>query len=84
MLPFDQKPWAKTVAMCVIVSVLVGTSIYAILIEQNRRLDWGERAILILLLLTVIPPNIAILRRKGTNSAGTRPLQDVAISSHPK
>lgn len=64
MLPFDRKPWAKTLATCVIAAVLLGTAIYAYLIERDRHLDWGERTIIALLLLTVIPPNIAIIRRK--------------------
>lgn len=63
MLPFDQRPWAKTLARCVIVFVVLGSALYVYYVKQQRSLDWGERAIVVLLLLTVIPPNVAIIRR---------------------
>ena len=63
MLPFDQRPWAKTAARCVIAFTLLGIAAYVFWVKQERSLDWGERAIVVLLLLTVIPPNVAVIRR---------------------
>ena len=65
MLPFDQRPWAKAVARWVIGLTVLGTILYVYYVKQQRSLDWGERAIVVLLLLTVIPPNVAIIRRHG-------------------
>ena len=65
MLPFDQRPWAKVVARWVIGLTVLGTILYVYHVKQQRSLDWGERAIVVLLLLTVIPPNVAIIRRHG-------------------
>lgn len=68
MLPFDQRPWAKIVARCVIGATVLGCALFVYHVKQERSLDWGERAIVILLLLTVIPPNVAIIRRHDTVS----------------
>ena len=68
MLPLDQKPWAKTIAWLVIGLTMIGCALYAYHVKLTRPLDWGERAILVLLLLTVIPPNAAIIRRHGTGA----------------
>lgn len=64
MLPFDRRPWAKPLARLVIAVTVVAVLAYAILIMRHRSLDAGERFILALLLIAVIPPNIAIIRRK--------------------
>ena len=65
MLPFDRRPWAKSLARFVILLTVVAVVLYAVAITRERPLDTGEKAILALLLLTVIPPNIVILRRKA-------------------
>jgi len=64
MLPFDRKPWAATLAKLVILLTITGVVLYVLWIRQTRPLDWGERWILGLLLIAVIPPNLAIIRRK--------------------
>ena len=71
MLPFDEKPWAKMLATCVIAFTVIATAVFVILVKQERSLDWGERAIVILLLITVIPPNVAIIRRHSASGQGS-------------
>ena len=65
MLPFDNRPWAKNVAVFVIVCTVAATLVYALAVTHHRKLDTGEKAILLLLLLTVVPPNVAIIQRHG-------------------
>ena len=65
MLPFDRRPWARSFAIGVIAVTVLGVITYAWTILSERPLDWGERVILMLVLLTVIPPNVVIIRRKS-------------------
>jgi peptidoglycan/LPS O-acetylase OafA/YrhL len=71
MLPFDRKPWAKAVAKAVIVFTLVAAAVYIYMVKRTRSLDWGERAIVVLALLAVIPPNVAIIQRKDGMASST-------------
>jgi uncharacterized membrane protein YfcA len=64
MLPGERKPWAKPLAKAVI-----GTSILAAILGAWYLHDIGELYIpeitgILLLLLTIIPPNVALLREK--------------------
>jgi uncharacterized membrane protein YfcA len=64
MLPGDHKPWAKPLARTVI-----GVSILAAIVGAWYLHDIGQLYIpeitgILLLLLTIIPPNVAILREK--------------------
>ncbi len=69
MLPFDRRPWARAVAAAVILASLLGAVLYIFVIHRQGPLDWGERAIVFLLLLTIIPPNLLIFNRnKPTHS----------------
>jgi hypothetical protein len=68
MLPGEQKPWAKSMARAVI-----GVSILAAILGAWYLYDIGQLYIpevtgILLLLLTIIPPNLAILYGKPENS----------------
>ncbi len=70
MLPFDQKPWAKAVAAIVIGLSLLGAVCLAMYFRNIGSLHISEVVGIFLLLLTIIPPNAAIVMRKP----GDRPL----------
>ena len=71
MLPFDNRPWAKAVARTVIAVSLLVAAFGAYLFYINDDLHISEFAIIALLLLTILPPNIAIvMRRPGTEVGG--------------
>jgi|GEM_PF-3672668 len=64
MLPFDRKPWAKTVATTVIVLSCIGAICLAYYFYSQDMLHIAETVGIVLLLLTIIPPNAAIVLRK--------------------
>ena len=72
MLPFDNRPWAKAVARTVIVLSLLAAALGAYYFYSNDDLHISEIAIIGLLLLTILPPNFAIVMRKtdGEENAG--------------
>jgi hypothetical protein len=64
MLPGEHKPWAKPLAR-----VVIGASILAAIVGAWYLYDIGQLYIpevtgIVLLLLTIIPPNVAILHAK--------------------
>lgn len=61
MLPGDQKPWAKTVARIVICVSIIGLMVLAFVLESYNTLHIPEIVGLLLLFLTIVPPNLAIL-----------------------
>ena len=79
MLPFDRKPWAKTVAGVVIVLSFVGAACLALYFRSEHSLHIPEVVGIFLLLLTIVPPNAAIIMRKaGETEADAGP-----VSSRP-
>jgi hypothetical protein len=64
MLPFDRKPWAKTVAGTVIVLSFLGAIVLAFYFYSQDMLHISEMVGIFLLLLTIVPPNAAIVLRK--------------------
>ncbi len=64
MLPFDRRPWAKTLATVVIACSLTAavTATYFLYIFQELHIP--EITIILLLLLTIVPPNVEIVLRK--------------------
>ncbi|WP_263381180.1 hypothetical protein [Granulicella arctica] len=64
MLPFDRKPWAKTVAMVVVILSFVGAICLALYFRSVDSLHISEVVGIFLLLLTIVPPNVAILMRR--------------------
>jgi uncharacterized membrane protein len=61
MLPHDDKPWAKTVARIVICGTIVILVVLAFILKAYNTLRIPEVVGLILLLLTIVPPNLAII-----------------------
>ncbi len=80
MLPGEHKPWAKPLARGVI-----GGSILAAIVGAWYLYDIGQLYIpeitgILLLLLTIIPPNVAVLRAK----TGIPPAKPVPLKQpHP-
>lgn len=64
MLPFENRSWAKPAARSILLFTVVALSVFAYLIARIRPLDVPEIALIVIVLLGVLPPNIAILRRK--------------------
>jgi hypothetical protein len=61
MLPNGDKPWAKTVARIVICFTIVGLVVLAFVLKSYNTLRIPEVVGLVLLFLTIVPPNLAIL-----------------------
>jgi hypothetical protein len=61
MLPNDHKPWAKTVARIVICFTIVALIVLAFILKTYNNLHVPEVVGLLLLFLTIVPPNLAIL-----------------------
>lgn len=64
MLPFDRRPWAKALATVVIILSCVGSVALCWYFYTVSALHIPEVVGTILFLLTVIPPNLAIITRK--------------------
>jgi hypothetical protein len=61
MLPGDKKPWAKTVARIVICFTIVALIVLAFVLKSYNTLNIPEIVGLLLLFLTIVPPNLAII-----------------------
>ena len=75
MLPGDKKPWAKPVAILVIFLSVVISVIAVIYLNSIQMFHIPEAAIVILALLTILPPNIVIAR--GTTDSSEHATSDV-------
>ena len=64
MASYQDRPWAKKAATAVIIVSILAAIFAAYFRHSQGLLDIPEVAILILLLLAILPPNIAILYRK--------------------
>ena len=64
MLPFDRRPWARTLARVVILITIVAEIGTFLWLRHYGPLDTGEILALALVLVGVIPPNVHIIRRK--------------------
>jgi len=71
MLPFDNRPWAKTVARTVIALSIIAAIAGAYYLFTLDELHIPEVTGIILLLLTILPPNIAIVFRTQTPQDGS-------------
>ncbi len=63
MLPFQNRPWAKPLARLVIGASLVAAALGAYYLYTIEQLYIPEVTGILLLLLTIIPPNVAVLMR---------------------
>jgi hypothetical protein len=70
MLPFDNRPWAKAVARTVIALSIVAAIAGAYYLFTLDELHIPEVTGIILLLLTILPPNLAIVYRAQTPPDG--------------
>ncbi len=61
MLPHDDKPWARGVARTVICLTIVALACLAYFLETRDMLHIPEIVGIILLFLTIVPPNLAVI-----------------------
>jgi hypothetical protein len=61
MLPNDHKPWAKTVARIVICATIVILAALTYFLKTHNSLHISEIVGIVLLFLTIVPPNLAVL-----------------------
>ena len=76
MLPNDNKPWAKPLARTVIVLTVVALALLTYFLKTHNQLHIPETVGVVLLFLTIVPPNLAvlypgILPKQTTASGGT-------------
>ncbi len=64
MLPFDNRPWARPLAQFVIAASLIAAGLGAYYLYTIEQLYIPEITGILLLLLTIIPPNVAVLMRR--------------------
>jgi len=65
MLPLDNRPWARPVAGIVIAIAFVAAIAGAYYLNDNDELHIPEITGILLLLLAIVPPNIAVLVKKS-------------------
>ncbi len=89
MLPFENRPWARPLAGLVIAASLVAAGCGAWYLETLEQLHISEITGIVLLLLTIIPPNVAVLLKRPdgeteeqTGSGQPRPVGSAA--PHPR
>jgi hypothetical protein len=70
MLPFDNKPWAKTLAGVVVGVTVVALICLALYLHHLDQLRIPEYVGLFLLFLTIVPPNLAVIYKKPKADAG--------------
>ncbi len=61
MLPNDDKPWAKSVARTVICLTILFLACLTYYLQTRDMLHISEIVGIILLFLTIVPPNLAVL-----------------------
>ena len=84
MLPFDKRPWARSLARTVIglsVIAAIAGGYYAYTIDE---LHVPEVAIILLSLLAIIPPNVAIVMRKTARHTPATAPATINPTLHPR
>jgi len=81
MLPFDNRPWAKALAATVIGLSVLAAVLAAYYLNDTDQLHIPEVAIIVLLLLTILPPNLAIVLRKRATSEGSSAMNHARLHS---
>jgi hypothetical protein len=82
MLPFDNRPWARPVAGIVVALSFLAAILGAYYLNDNDELHIPEVTGILLLLLAIVPPNLAILSKKsGDNQAKSHPINPTL---HPR
>ena len=63
MLPFASRPWARYLAATVMFLTLIAAVIAPLYLRHIRHLDPPMAVLIVLLVLTIVPPNYVIWRR---------------------
>jgi uncharacterized membrane protein YoaK (UPF0700 family) len=70
MLPFETRPWARRVALAVVVVTLAAAVAAPFYLRHIKHLDPPMAVLVVLLVLAIVPPNLAILRRQRGAARG--------------
>ena len=84
MLPNDHKPWAKTVARTVICATIVLLAALTYFLKTHNSLHISEIVGIVLLLLTIVPPNLAVLYPGSSRPNASRTTVPVLIRRYGK
>lgn len=82
MLPLDNRPWAKPVAGIVIAFAFLAAIIGAYYLNDNDELHIPEVTGILLLLLAIVPPNLAVLAKKPED--GQEKSHPINPTLHPR
>jgi hypothetical protein len=63
MLPFDKRPWARAAAVVIILCTVMALIYFAVWAHLHHRLNPSAIVFILLVGLTVIPPNYLVARR---------------------
>ncbi|MCU1324096.1 MAG: hypothetical protein JWM43_3745 [Acidobacteriaceae bacterium] len=69
MLPYDNRPWAKTLAKFVAVSATCLLIALGLFLHHIGQMRVSEYVALLILFLTIVPPNLAVIYRKRSRSS---------------
>jgi hypothetical protein len=83
MLPFDKRPWAKTLAASVITVALIAAICVPIILHHFKALDPPIIVGIVLLLLAIIPPNLVVLRRHHKQEQVSEPQRSRQYATPP-
>jgi hypothetical protein len=81
MLPLDNRPWAKSLAKTVIGISIVAAVVGSYYLYDMDELHVSEVVGVLLLLLTIIPPNVAVVMKKSVTKASSS-VASGALNSH--
>jgi len=82
MLPFDNRPWAKTVAKLVIAATILFEIAVIFWLRHYGPLDIPEILALVLFAIAVIPPNIHVIRGKSYYTDGRSGMRSGVLPVH--
>ena len=75
MLPLDNRPWARSLATAVVVFAFLAAILAAYYLNDNGELHIPEVTGILLLLLLVVPPNLAVINKKhGQDATPSHPV----------
>ncbi|CAN5770442.1 hypothetical protein BH10ACI4_BH10ACI4_38950 [soil metagenome] len=71
MLPYDSRPWAKTLAKFVAVSATFLLIALGLFLHHIGQMRVSEYVALLILFLIIVPPNVAVIYRKRNRSTSS-------------
>lgn len=68
MLPYDNRPWARTLAKFIVGISTCGLVALGLFLHHIGQLRISGYVALLILFLTIVPPNLAIVYRKRSHA----------------